>query len=481
MKELSATFTVYQKNLSQNIAYALPTFSLFFLIAPLNVMPGVYVKYFGLSLGAIALAQLLAPLFDGLTDPLVGYFSDRYRQRFGTRKPLIVAGGLLVLVSSTMLYIPYGWESQQSGPVSFSYLLFFYLAFTLSWTLMGIPHLAWGGEISSDNKGRSQRFSYRAVAVKLAMLLFFIIPLLPFFSSTEVTPETLRFCVYVSWLVMPLCLWICMRWVPNSQAGVGHAIERKEKQHQYLAEKTQSRKERFKQVAKLIAGNRLLLIFYAAYGLVGLGYSMSNGLTFFFVDNYLGLADKLPYAFIANYGVGVPAAWCWGIIAQKMGARATWAIGMTICVTGLLGIGFTPPGEAGLWPYLVCKILIGAGYASTFVAAYMVLASIADYGKWKFDQDCSGTYFALSKTLFKFNTSVGIAGGLLLAQWLGFDPAVESMSDAARMALRLAYIGLPAVLFIVAIIVITRIPIRTHQQSVISKRLEANALSLSID
>lgn len=475
MKERPSNSTIEPNPLSQNIAYALPTIALFMLIAPLHVVPGIYVKYFGLSLGAIALVQLLSPIVDAITDPIIGFCSDRFKQRFATLKPLVVAGAVLVLVSSTMLYIPYGWDDQDSDPVSFTYLLVCYLGFVLAWTLMDIPQLAWGVEISSDSQGRSQRFTYRTMAIKFGMLLSFAIPLLPFFESSEITPETLKFCVSLSWVLMLLLLWICMKWVPDAKNGSRQEIPASD----YSAKKSLSKKQRFKEVVRAVLGNRPLLVFYAAYVLIGLGYTMSLGLTFFFVDNYLGLAETLSYAFLVNYSVGLIAAWCWGLVAQKIGARATWLAGILLCVFGFLGIGLLPPGEASLWPYLFYKALIGAGYASFMIGSYTILAGIVDYGKWKFGQECSGIYFSLSKTLFKFNTSVGIASGLMLAQWLGFDPKATVMSDAAGVALRLAYVGAPAVLFIVAMVVIVLIPLSTRQHSVICKRLDTRALSTS--
>ena len=476
LKKKRPSAVTSENKLSQNIIYALPELPLYLLVlGPLSVIPGLAVKYFGLTLGAIALAQFLSRVFDGITDPAVGYFSDRYQQRFGTRKPMIVVGGVLVLIASTMLYIPYGWDPQHPEPISFAYFLGFYLIFTLAWTVMEIPHLAWGAEITSDAKGRSQRFSFRSIASLSAPMIFFIIPLLPVFETTEVTPETLKYAVYLSWVLMPLCLWICMRWVPN--APVDHSV--KVSIHALEQSQQLSKKQRFLKVAGLITGNRPLLVFYIAFGLGGLGFSMSNGLTFFFVDNYLGIAEKLPYAFLVSFAVGVPAAWCWGFLAPKIGARSTWLIGMSLGALGLLGVSSLGPGSSSFWPYLICKGLIGAGLSSNFVAGYIVLANIADYGKWKFDQDCSATYFSLCKTIFKLNSSVGVAIGLLIAGWLGFDPLAEEMSEAAKVALKFAYIVLPLVFIILSIVVIARIPLNTHQQSVIRKRLEARALRVS--
>jgi len=325
-----------QNTTSQNIIYALPFFSYSLLITgPMAVMPGLYVKYFGLSIGAIALAKLLARLFDGITDPLIGYASDRYQHRYGTRKPLIIVGGVLLLLIGAMLYIPYGWEAQYSQSLSFSYFLFFYLAFTLSWTLMKVPLLAWGADLSSDVQGRSQRFSFSAIAISSAPVMFFVIPFFPVFESTEVTPETLKVVVYVSVVLMPLFLFVCMRSVPDPPRYP--ELLRKQ-----VAEEVQeiNRWDRFKKVVRLVIANKPLLVFYLAYGLAGLGNSMSSGLTFFFVDNYLGIAEKLPYAFIMSFGVSVPASWFWGVLAKKIGAKSTWCIGLFLCSIGLAGICF---------------------------------------------------------------------------------------------------------------------------------------------
>ena len=418
-KEESATNTTeHQTTVFQNIAYALPQLPFYLLIiGPLSAMSGVYVKYFGLSLGAIAAAKMLSRLFDGVTDPLVGYFSDYYQQRFGSRKPLVLVGGILMLLTSTLLYIPYGRDAQHSPSVSFAYFLFFYLALTLSWTVLEIPHLAWAVDISTDKKGRSQRFSFRSMMGYLAPLIFFSIPLLPIFDTTEITPETLEYGVYLAWVLMPLSLWFCLSYVPDPPSISTRKTGQVEQPESVLNEtpvvnqvQHLSKKQRFQNAFRMIVDNRPLLIFFLAYAFCGLGMAMFNGLTFFFVDNYLGLAEKLPFVFMVQYGVGIPAAWLWGLVAQKVAARYTWVMGLSLCALGLLGVGFiTPGGEASFWVYLLCNSLIGAGFISTYVAGYMVLATIVDHGKDKFGRDCSSVYFAFRTTVFKINAAIGLS------------------------------------------------------------------------
>ena len=485
-KEENATHTtVNPTTVFQNFAYALPKFPTYILLTgPGAVMPGIYAKYFGLTLAAIGTAKLLSRVFDGITDAVIGYVSDHCQSRFGSRKPMIVIGAVLMLIAATMLYIPYGWHPEQTEPISFAYYLFFYLLFTLAWTVFEVPHLAWGADISSDAKGRSQRFSFRSMMTYGAPFVFFLIPFLPIFDTTEVTPETLKAVVYLAWALAPICLWIAMRYVPNAPSGVAQAAQALESQAPVdpaaqVLSKTQGFKQRLKKEARVIFANRPLLFFYVAFALKAFAYVMSSVLTYFYIDNYLGLLEKLPIVFLVHNGAAVCASWFWGRIAQKVGARLTWILGLAMCVLGLLGIGLLEPGEASFYPYLLCKVLIGAGSISSYVGGFMVLANIADYGKWKFDQECSGIYFAWQMTITKLAGAVGIAVGLFLAEWLGFDAKAEVMTDAAVWALLLPYIGLPIILYILAIMVASRIPLSAQQHTVVRERLDAKVLKAS--
>ena len=90
----------------QYLAYVSPMLMLAFLWAPMGIVQGIYAKYFGVTLTAIASVFFIASLFDAVTDPLVGYFSDRYQIVLGSRKPFVLVGGLLFLLSSYFLYVP---------------------------------------------------------------------------------------------------------------------------------------------------------------------------------------------------------------------------------------------------------------------------------------------------------------------------------------------------------------------------------------
>ena len=59
------------------IVYSVPYAAMVWLHPQLSILQGVYAKYYGLSLTAIATIILLTLIIDVISDPLAGYFSDR--------------------------------------------------------------------------------------------------------------------------------------------------------------------------------------------------------------------------------------------------------------------------------------------------------------------------------------------------------------------------------------------------------------------
>ena len=161
----------------QQISYALPTVPVYFLVGPLAIVHSIYAKHFGLSLATIATVLLVARLFDAVSDPAIGYCSDRYHAKNGTRKPFIVIGGLLLVISSYFLFSP---APSAVNPV---YFLLCLLAWYIAFSLFEIPQLSWGAELVIDSPARTKLYGLRNLGVNAGLMLFYLVPLLPFFNS----------------------------------------------------------------------------------------------------------------------------------------------------------------------------------------------------------------------------------------------------------------------------------------------------------
>ncbi|HKL51760.1 MAG TPA: MFS transporter, partial [Wenzhouxiangellaceae bacterium] len=133
------------------ILFGLVNLPLSMLLSPTAaILPNFYLEYTGVTVAGLATAMLLARVFDGLTDPLIGLVSDRA----GNRKPWMVMGALLVAAGAWFLYNP-------ADDAGFAHLLAWYLVVTLGWTLVEIPHTAMAAELSIDYHERTRIVFWR--------------------------------------------------------------------------------------------------------------------------------------------------------------------------------------------------------------------------------------------------------------------------------------------------------------------------------
>ena len=432
--------------LTQGLAYSLPIVVTSFLFTPVQMLlTGLYAKHFGLALTTIASIVFAARLFDAITDPLIGYYSDHHRTHTGTRKPWIVIGSLMLVVSSYYLWTP-------PADVSAGYFMAWYFAFYLAWTIVDIPHLAWGGELATCTHEKTRVYSLRAFCWFAGAVFFYAAPLLPFFLNDGFTPKTMKWSVLASTLVVLPILFLCVKATPNGRAS------------------QKSKKQSFRIFFDAFIENKPLIILLAGYFLISFSYGIYIGLSFIFADIYLGIGEKLPQTYLISSLCGLVGAWLPYQFSQRIKKTTSYSLAVVLTALTFAAGAFLDPGMS--WVYFA--ILSSSVFFANSVLQVIVpslLSDIADYGSWKFRADRSAMYF--SAYLFLQKTNVGIGGAFALAfiGLYGFDATAVTHSDKSIFGLRIAIALIPALLMIAAIPFIAKIPINVHRHQIIQKRL----------
>jgi len=140
-----------------------------------------YNQIIGVSPGLCGTAFLIASIVDGITDPLVGVYSDRFRSRWGRRHPLMLASALPIAVTFYFLYQPIDGLSETGY---FIWLTFFLVSMRISITFYNIPHDAFGAELTDDYTERTSIFGYNTVVVALSATMMVLIVYFVIFPST---------------------------------------------------------------------------------------------------------------------------------------------------------------------------------------------------------------------------------------------------------------------------------------------------------
>ncbi|MCY3793858.1 MAG: MFS transporter, partial [Gammaproteobacteria bacterium] len=145
---------------------ALPQRTLFFyglanmpaemaIIPVAALIPNYYGQDLGVSLAAVGTVLLLSRIFDAVSDPLIGWLSDRTQSRWGRRRVWMAASVPILMLAVYKLFVP-------EPPVTAAYLFGWLVVLWLGWTMLFIPYYAWGAELSPHYHQRTRVTGWRA-------------------------------------------------------------------------------------------------------------------------------------------------------------------------------------------------------------------------------------------------------------------------------------------------------------------------------
>ena len=450
----------FSDKVAQNILYAAPMIASSSLFTPINIVQGIYAKHYGLGLTTIAGIILFARLFDAITDPIIGYLSDKSRVKTGTRKPTMILGAIVLSSSGYFLYSP-------PDEVSALYFAFWFMVFYLGFTLFYIPHLAWGGEMSHGTHEKTQIYTLRTVASYIGVVLFYSLPLLPIWETTEITPDTLKVSAIVSGLLMLPLLYLCMTRVPD-----GRCFSEEKSGVDKLGKSGQASFGQFFNTVKNVVDNKPLLLLLGAFLFAGSGLGMWYGLLFIYVDAYLGMGALFAKIYLIALVVSISGAFIWLGIAKHLGKKYTWLLVMLLGIASFAYSGFLGPENTDFWALLILLLAITLCFIGIESLPQSMLSDIVDYANWKFRTYRGSTYFALFMFTYKGSLAVGGALGLAIAGGYGFDPSSTSQTDAGITGLTVAMTWVPALLVVISMIFIALSPITARRHSIIRRRLD---------
>lgn len=139
-----------------------------------------YSNILGVDAGLVALVLLIALIIDAISDPVVGYWSDNLRTRYGRRHPMMYAALIPVAISYFFTWNP---PAGVSGNDLFLWLLASTIFVRLAFTFYEVPSTALAAELTQDYDARTSLMSLRyffawfgGLSIQILLFWFLLVP-----------------------------------------------------------------------------------------------------------------------------------------------------------------------------------------------------------------------------------------------------------------------------------------------------------------
>jgi GPH family glycoside/pentoside/hexuronide:cation symporter len=145
-----------------------------------------YTDHVALSAMLAGAALMLGKLLDGVSDPVMGYISDRTKTRWGRRRPWFLVGAAPLALSFIALFsADGGWSQTQL----FLWLLSWNVLFWSAQTVINVPHAALAGEMVHGHNERNAIMGWREALAQLGLLVGAAAPLLVLGAMQDAATE----------------------------------------------------------------------------------------------------------------------------------------------------------------------------------------------------------------------------------------------------------------------------------------------------
>ena len=416
-------------------------------------LPPFYAGEIGISLATVGLMLMLARFSDVITDPLIGFFSDHWRTRWGRRKPWILAGTPLMVFGAFKLFIP------PEGAGSF-YLLFWISFMFLGSTMVSLTYQAMGAELSPDYHQRSRVTAAREGFVLLGLIIAAFVPAIVEFLGERDTGPVLEAMAWTIGLLMPLAVFLLLVFVREPTIEIHKSVP--------FA-------EGLKHVLRNGPLKRVLMIVL----LVTFAESFRNALSVFFMRDVIGVPTiGILYSYYFVSGLVAIPAWLW--LGKKIGKHKAFAVCMMAVSCISISTFFLDRGQVVLFTILF--IMKGACFGGLQFLPLSMLADVVDVDSARSGGRRAGVIFSISGMTIKLAVAVGTGVSLQVLGLVGYIADRELAKNNGLFeltALGVAYAIVPALFFCTALWLTWHYPLTSERHARLREMIERRSERLA--
>jgi GPH family glycoside/pentoside/hexuronide:cation symporter len=421
------------------LAYGAPSFAGAAMAIPIGIHLTIFYSDVVLvPLGWIALVKALSRALDALTDPLMGWLTDRTRSRWGRRRPYLALGAPACALAFLALFAP---PAALTPSGATSWLLATYVLYYLFHTVYIIPHYGLGPELTQDYHERSRLYGVQEAFTVAGTMVAAALPglLVDQFGFSQRDALTLFALVFGT--LLTLLYW--------------NLIARVRERRDFAERPPNALVPGLRRVMR----NHVFRILLAVY-VIGSTTGAIPGMMMPYFTTYVLRPEQpalwLTIFLVLYFGAGFVFLPFWVWFARRFSKKTAYLVTF---IPGLLG-GFLLffMGEGQLLETGVILVFAGSVFGARLFLGPALQADVIDYDELHTGKRREAQYGALWAFMTKFTVIPSMSIPLAVLASLGYAPNTEQ-SETVTFAIRAIFGLLPASTALLAFVVAWRYPI----------------------
>jgi oligogalacturonide transporter len=407
-----------------------------------------------LNPGLAGTVILISKIYDAITDPFEGVISDRTRTKMGRRRPYLLAGIPLILLTFFGLFYPVNFEQETSR---FIFVIGTYLLFSTVVSIVMLNYNALQSELSLNYNERTALSTARIFFSAVSAIICALVPM----EIVKAFPD-----VRQGYIVMGLV--IGMFFALPFVFTFFSVRERPEFQKPPAA---------FDLRDTLIEPFRMKSFVYVLlmFALASVAADSVSSVMVYFMKYHIGRGGEANYVAGTMLAFQVVALAFFTGYSRRTSKRQSFITGVAIWLAAMCFSVFLGPGNPGFVIYIFAAC-VGFGLGGYFVSIYSIFPDLPDVDELRTGERREGIFGALITLVRKASGAIGIFIVSQILNSAGYvSPVAEVVNGATKLidqpqsaefvlVLRVVFLVVPIILLALAIYCTTRLPItpKTH-------------------
>ncbi len=398
------------------------------------------------------IAMMIGKICDAITDPTVGYLSDRTKSKWGRRRPWMFWGAIFLFFTMILQYTNPNIVNQIW---LFLWMAVAYCLLTTAYTMVNIPYGSLTPELTSNF---DERTTLNAFRMSFAVVGTFI-GALAVQAIVKMFPS-----VNTGWTGMGAIMGFIM-------LGTAMITVFTVKEPKRAVTEAKEQLGFFKTYRATLR-NKPFLMVVISYALHICGTNIVMGSLIYYFQYIYGGTASSQLAMVCLLLPVLPSIWLWTALSKRIGKKWSYNIGMTMVALAALLI-FLFARQQGPTFFYIAMAFGGIGFATNYVMPFALMPDTVELDYAENGVRREGAFYGL----FNFMNKVAVAlanliNGLVLA---GFGYVANAQqTETAKTGIQLLIGPIAAVFFIAGFIVLSFYPIsRKYYDGVIMPKVAA--------